>query len=354
MAQYEDRLERDLNRLGRRVGTLGQASRDALAGAIQAFLGRDVNLANEVVVGDPEINRRAQHLDHLCHLFVARHLPSAGHLRFVSSVLRVGKTLERIGDYSETISRATARLEKSVPEEVASDVEMLGNHAQELLGQSLEHLGERNGEGARSTIAMCGQFGATFDKVFSDLTRVGRSGTHSVEDLFLLMATCNRLERIIHQAKNICQQTIFLATGETKEDKTYSVLFVDAEDSGLARLACASTAKGWPGAGEFVSASFSPGSPSDSFQGFAKERSLDIEGVPYLSFEQAVSRLSDFDIVLDLSSGGFPQQSQRLPFHTTLLTWKLEVEADPAAAYKDLSPRISQLMERLRGDDGEG
>ena len=39
----------------------------------------------------------------MCHSFVARHLPSAGHLRFVSSVLRLNVALERIGDYAVAI-----------------------------------------------------------------------------------------------------------------------------------------------------------------------------------------------------------------------------------------------------------
>ena len=55
----------------------------------RALLTLDRDLAYATVLGDKPINREIRELDRLCHAFVARHLPSAGHLRFVSSVLRL-------------------------------------------------------------------------------------------------------------------------------------------------------------------------------------------------------------------------------------------------------------------------
>ena len=71
---------------------------------MHALLTRDRELAAEVILGDLPINREVRAIDALCHAFVARHLPSAGHLRFVSSVLRLNVELERIGDYAVTIA----------------------------------------------------------------------------------------------------------------------------------------------------------------------------------------------------------------------------------------------------------
>ena len=59
--------------------------------------GYDNELAYLTVLGDNPINRNSRKLDSLCHAFIARHLPSAGHLRLMSSIVRVNVALERIG-----------------------------------------------------------------------------------------------------------------------------------------------------------------------------------------------------------------------------------------------------------------
>ena len=89
MGRYEERLEADLTALRSRVVALGGTLSKALEDAAEAFTTVDVPLASRVIIGDHAINREVRHIDALCHAFVARHVPTAGHLRFVSSVLRL-------------------------------------------------------------------------------------------------------------------------------------------------------------------------------------------------------------------------------------------------------------------------
>ena len=42
-----------------------------------------------------------------------------------------------------------------------------------------------------------------------------------------LLSALNHLERISDQAKNICEETLFTITGETKAPKVYKILFLD-------------------------------------------------------------------------------------------------------------------------------
>jgi len=94
---YEERLQRDLNKIRTSVAEVSEKVEHALRQAIKALLTRDRQLANETILGDLPINRAIRHIDRLCHFFVARHLPSAGHLRFVSAVLRMNIAIERLG-----------------------------------------------------------------------------------------------------------------------------------------------------------------------------------------------------------------------------------------------------------------
>ena len=90
--------------------------------------------------------------------------------------MRLSKTLERVGDYAETMSRAALQLSMAPTDSVAKDIEMMGRHASNILEQSIEAYTEGSVEKARATKAVVGQYGTTFDKVFSDVLKVGADG----------------------------------------------------------------------------------------------------------------------------------------------------------------------------------
>ncbi|MEC7584220.1 MAG: PhoU domain-containing protein, partial [Planctomycetota bacterium] len=85
---YEERLQQDLTQIESLVAQVGVKIEEAITNAVRALLTLDRSMAGSVIVGDYLVNRQTRELDRLCHAFVARHLPSAGHLRYVSSVLR--------------------------------------------------------------------------------------------------------------------------------------------------------------------------------------------------------------------------------------------------------------------------
>ena len=100
MTHYEERLEADLTTLRSLVAEVSDDVEKALENAVHAVLNLNRPLAYRTVLGDLPINRKVRNIDRLCHAFVARHLPSAGHLRYVSAVLRLAVSIER--DRSES------------------------------------------------------------------------------------------------------------------------------------------------------------------------------------------------------------------------------------------------------------
>ena len=89
MALYEKRLQEDLTHIRGQVRTMGDMTEKVLRNAVHALLTRNQKLANETVLADHPINRQMREVDRLCHGFIARHLPSAGHLRLISSIIRL-------------------------------------------------------------------------------------------------------------------------------------------------------------------------------------------------------------------------------------------------------------------------
>lgn len=353
MPMYQARLQADIDRIRQKLMVLGRGVLVALENATRSALTRDIDLATETILGDMPINRRYRELDHLCHLFVARHFPSAGHLRLVSAVMRLSKTLERIGDYAETISRSALQLEDHPPEKITEDIRTMSQHAVHTLEQSLEAFREESAELARGTLNTAREYTSTYDRMFADLITEGEKGSRPIAELFSLLAILNRLERVIHQAKNICEQTIFVATGETKVGKTFDILLVDDTNTGASLLAEAHCRKAYPNAGRYQSAGWTPGERVDpKFVGYAESKGLSLSAAVPRDFHSVAHLIPNLDIIIDLS-GSARENIQKIPYHTMLLSWPLEYRDDPEVVCRQLLPRFNDLMRRIRGDEEE-
>jgi phosphate transport system protein len=353
VSHYEERLERDLDKIRGRVNKIGRAVVAAVESSVRAALTRSSSLATETILGDMPINRQARKLDQRCHRFIATHLPSAGHLRLVSAGLRLSKTLERIGDYAETIARAAVQLSEVPPGEVAKDIEFMGRHATNTLETALKAFEAGDAELARSTRESVVHHGATFDKVFADIVKVGEKRSVPVADLFSLMAIFNRLERILHQSKNICEQTLFAVVGETKEEKTFDVLFVDSRNAGASLLAELYCQRAYPESGTFESAGWDADEQVDQrFVEFGVEKGLDLMGQTPRAFGGIKDQMADYDLIIDLV-GGVREHLTRIPFHSTLIHWPLEDRDDPALVYAQLVPKLRDLMALIRGEEDD-
>lgn len=348
MSLYEQRLEDDKASIREHLRALGFGVCDAIEQVARAAATNDAALATEVILGDLTINRQYLRLDHQCHLFIARHLPSARHLRFVSGVLRVNVILERVGDYAETIARAALQLRSSPPPEAAAQITEIATHAHTVLREAIATFLEADAEEAKRVRARSKRRGSTFGKTFEDLSRSGAS-SQSPAELFALVAIFSRLERVISQARSVCLQTVFVATGEVREGKGFRLLLVDEEGS-IARLGAAYIQRAYPDNGTYEPAAWDPKAPPQALREFAETKSLDLmEEVS--SVKEARARLGDFDFVIDCS-GRVRAEIEPIPFQTTILPWTLAASDDPQRLYEDLTERFAQLFEQLIGKHG--
>jgi phosphate transport system protein len=360
MSHYEERLEHDLEEIQRHLAEVGANVLAAFSEAVHAVLIGDNALASRIILDDLPINRHVRRVDKLCHAFVARHLPSAGHLRFVSSALRTSIALERIGDYAVTIAREQVQLSSKPPGAFAGDLELIAEQAEVMLRQALDAYNAGNAELARGTRPMGAQIEGTFQKVFDDLVAEGERGGHPLVDLFALLMIINRIGRVADQAKNICEETVFAATGETKEPKTYSILFIDEKDDSLTRLAAAYGRRAFPDSAVFSSAGWAAAARVDPRAGkVAEANGLDLGDARPTPLASLADRIDDIHVVVSLQDGG-RRHLGRIPYHTVLLEWQIayphpesdqqRLEAGLEQGLRTVSVEIGRLLEVLRGE----
>ena len=361
MTHYERRLEEDLAAIRSRVRDVAGEIEVALKNAVHAVLTHDRPLANRVILGDKPINREIRAIDKICHGFVARHLPSAGHLRLVSSVLRLNVELERIGDYAVAIAREAIQLSGRPGDSVGGDIQLIADQAQRMFRQAMDSFNEGNADLARGTKGMASHVESIYQKIFTDLVREGERGTRPIKDLFALLVVFNRLSRVSDQAKNICEDTLFAVAGETKGEKVYRILFVDERDDAITQFATSYARKAFPESGRYESCGWNAAERVlPALEVFLADKGLDGRDLTPRQLSYTTEELANFHVIVALNSAA-AAHIEKVPFHTVLLEFDLpplpgDLDSERARAWLEeasngIKDRLHDLMGLLRGED---
>ena len=361
-SHYQQRLERDLEEIRNGVVDVATGVETAFRNALHAVLIADRQLAAQTILGDLRINRQVRALDGKCHVFVAKHLPSAGHLRFVSSVLRLNAELERIGDYAVTVAREQAQLSSQPSAGMLRNIELLGDQAIAMFHQASDAFRTNNSELARGTMAMAPQIEGTFQSVFRDLSEEGEQGG-PLKDHFATLAILNCIGRLAARAKNICEETVFAVSGETKGPKVYQLLFVDERDDALTQLAVAYARHAYPESGRYSSAGWNPSRKVEPrCKIFLEGKGFAVDELTPTNLATLQDRLAATHVIVSVAGDGIAHSRfNELPFRAVLLEWDLgagpndldQARAETAleTAFERLKVELAGLMEILRGEE---
>jgi len=357
MSHYEQRLEQDLNQIRKQMAEVAKRVEAGLKDAMHALLSGNHKLAYATILGDLPINRRVRQIDQLCHSFIALHLPSAGHLRFISSVIRINIELERIGDYAVTICRESVQMSHPPQGILADKLELISEESRHMLSLAIKAFKEGNADTAKTTKGMAAQIDHAFSTSFSDLAS-DESG-FSLTDVMRLFNIFHRLERVAAQAKNICEETIFAATGETKAPKVYHILFLDEDNSGLSQMAETIAQRNFPNSGHYTSAGRHAGSKLNPMvTEFMQGRGFDLSEAQPKTLDMTTAELHKLHVIISLQ-GAVKNYIPEIPFHTVAMDWDVgelptglhpeQTNQQFEAIYRELAVRIQDLMQTLRG-----
>lgn len=360
MSHYEQRLEGDLNAIREHMKSLSTVARESIEKALHSLLSGNRKLAYATILGDAWINERTREIDGLCHRFIARHLPSAGHLRYTSAVIRTSLQLERIGDYAVTIAREGVQLSARPAGSVARQLEVMADQANLMLSQAVDAFNEGNEEKARAAMQMGTSMEGTFDGIYADMLET--SDASQVKDLVALFVVFNLVKRVSDQAKNICEETLFAVTGETKRGRVHDVLFIDEDNAGLSQMAQAIAKRNYPDTARFASAGRTASEHVDpALEAFLEELGFDLSDATPVSLDGSPEFLSRHFVIVSLA-GPIEHYAAQIPFHTSALEWDVGPWPDglDGAAlkqrleefYREVSSHVHELVETLRGEGG--
>jgi len=317
MTHLEVRMEADLVQIRDWLWKIGEDVEKALKNAKKILVLRDEKLAFDTVIGDNAINRDSRECDRLCHTFIARYLPRAGHLREMAATIRANISLERIGDYAVTISREALQLEAPLREKMLIRLDAAADEAIEILRQARTAFRDGNGELAKAMIQSANRVQNKMSDIYEELfAQDDRMDGRTMMAVFVVF---NLFKRVVDQAKNICDQTVFAVSGIAKIPRVYRILFLDQPGSGLGQLAVSIGRSNFPETAEFASAT------------------------------QVIEHdLEDFTVIVSVN-GLYAEYIPKVPFHTSALNWSIAQDSDQSEQYRLLRNEITELIIRLAG-----
>lgn len=358
MSHYEERLENDLAEIRTRISAMAVKVDDGVRNAVRAFQTGDRMLAAETILADHPINRSMREIDRLCHAFIAVHLPSGMHLRMLSAAIRINIALERIGDYAVTIARTSEQLSEPPEGAMGRELERIAYAANTMLTQAIDAYNEMNAEKARATMVLEQEMEYDLESVYSELTE--NRDREKVKELLAVFVVLTNLKRVADQAKNLCEDIVFVVTGEGKAPKVYNILFLDKDNSGLSKMAELIARKAYPESGIYSSCGRKPAKElNPQMVGFLEQHGIDVDQQEPQPLESMMHELVEKHVIISLD-GPVREYIKKLPFHTTALEWNVgpvpdgpveEQREQWESLYRDIATRIQDLVGILRGPE---
>ena len=206
-------LRRDLDRLAKRILSLGALVEDATNDAIESIVHRRPELAERVLEGDDRIDDREVDIEVECLKMLALHQPVAADLRYIVAVLKVNNDLERMGDIACNVAKRSIWLAEHEPVPVTLDFATMGDLTRRMVRDCLDALIRQDCEVARQVIRDDDKVDDLNRQMYEILSRQFRLTPEFGDAVLHCLSTSRHLERIADLATNIAEDVIFLVEG---------------------------------------------------------------------------------------------------------------------------------------------
>ena len=359
----EASLQRDIDLIRGKIKEMARRGEQALTTCLKALQESNRQLAYSVILRDREIDELEKQVDRLCLEFIVRQQPVAGHLRFVYSTIKINAELERIGDYAESIAKQILKLQAYDLKAFHPQFVEIANLSIPMLHAAVQSFLEQNAELARKTMAIEDEVDVLRNKINATLMRAYTENKIPLEGLTPLLTIARRLERVSDQAKNICEEVLYICTGESYKHQgteAMRVLFVDEDNACRSQMAEGIANVLNQPSFVFASAGLDPRPIDPATVKFLKDKGIDISRQTSRSVQQ-VPNLEHYQVMIALA----PEARRAFGAagtKTINLDWTVpdpckvqgspaEVQAAYQKAYQSLFDQIQDLVEAILGDN---
>jgi phosphate transport system protein len=207
-------LDDKIKQLEDQVLLLGSMVEQATLSAVESLKNRDVIFSQKILADDQLINEKRYAIENNVLITIATQQPMAHDLRLLAAILEIISELERMGDYAKGIAKITKRLGDSEAPVPIQDLTKMAELDISMLHRALTAFFEEDYHTAGILPREDDAVDALYNKIFRELMGSMAAKPAFIDIGSLLLWVAHNLERMGDRVTNICERTVFIATGE--------------------------------------------------------------------------------------------------------------------------------------------
>ncbi|MEJ5223906.1 MAG: phosphate signaling complex protein PhoU [Anaerolineales bacterium] len=210
-------FENEIQQLKSEILALGMRVAESLLQSVEALKNRDLAAAQQIIDADKQINEKRFALENQTMIVIATQQPMAHDLRLLASILEVITELERMGDYAKGIAIINLRMGDDALIKPLVDIPRMAQKAADMLQNALTAFVNEDAQSARCIPADDDEVDNLYNQIYRELMTFIVSDPRNIERANWLLWVAHNIERFADRVTNICERTVFVATGENRE-----------------------------------------------------------------------------------------------------------------------------------------
>jgi len=210
-------FENEMQQVKDEILVLGSMVETAILDSVEALKKRDTKEAEKILAADKEINKKRFEIESQLMILIATQQPMAHDLRLLASSMEIISELERMGDYAKGIANINIRMGDEPLLKPLIDVPRMAQKDVDMLHRALTAFVEEDIESSKKIPMEDDEVDALYNQVYRELMTFVIADPKTMERANWLLWVAHNLERVADRVTNICERTIFIATGELVE-----------------------------------------------------------------------------------------------------------------------------------------
>ncbi|MCQ3953818.1 MAG: phosphate transport system regulatory protein PhoU, partial [Chloroflexi bacterium] len=206
-------FESEIQQVKDEVILLGSMVEQAIVGSVEALKKRDIKAAEQIIAADKEINKKRFAIENQLMILIATQQPMAHDLRLLASTMEIISELERMGDYAKGIANINVRMGAEKLLKPLIDIPRMAEKGVSMLHRALTAFVNEDVEAAKAIPLEDDEVDALYNQIYRELMIFVIEDPKNIERVNWLLWVAHNLERVADRVTNICERTIFIATG---------------------------------------------------------------------------------------------------------------------------------------------
>ena len=213
-------FENEIQQVKDDVLVLGSMVEKAIIDSVEALKKRDIKASETIFDKDKEINEKRFEIENKLMVLIATQQPMAHDLRLLASCMEIISELERMGDYAKGIANINIRMGDAPLLKPLIDVPRMATKGVDMLHRALTSFVNEDVEAAQAIPVEDDEVDALYNQVYRELMTYVIADPTTIERANWLLWVAHNLERFADRVTNICERTVFIATGDMVEIKS--------------------------------------------------------------------------------------------------------------------------------------